>query len=57
METYYEVVFSPSPPSHECLSVLLQELSLNMRWGVVLNVEGGRERERERERESEIEIK
>ena len=56
--TYNKVVFSPSFSSHEGLGVLLQELSLNMRRGLVLSPqerergrEGGREREREGERE------
>ena len=58
--TYNKVVFSPSFSSHEGLGVLLQELSFNMRRGLVLSPqererEGGREggREGEREREGE----
>ena len=67
MATYNEVVLSPSSPPHEGLRVLLQELSLNMRRGLVLNATrergeegskgegetggGGGKRERERERE------
>ena len=66
--TYNKVVFSPSFSSHEGLGILLQELSLNMRRGLVLSPqerergregerEGGRERrEGERERGGDIKI-